>query len=256
MKQRIQDCDFKFGADEMEIYIHNLIKRYGNQTVLDIEKLALPGESVTAVIGPNGAGKSTLLKLIGDLINKDGGEIFYGAGESTPPLKEMTLVFQETYLLKRSIGANIAWPLKIRKMPREQRRQRVQELAEELKLTQLLDKRADEVSQGEAQKAALARALSFRPRLLLLDEPCASIDLSATMEIEKLLKKVNREYRSTILIVTHNLAQARRLADYVVMLDHGRVLEQGGNPGFFEHPKMPETRRLIEGETLKADGTF
>lgn len=259
-KERLETAEiaaeYELGANNMEIYIQNLIKRYGSQTVLNIENLTLSGGAITAVIGPNGAGKSTLLKLIADLIERDSGEISYGAGGSVPPLKEMTLVFQDTYLMQKSIRENIAYPLKIRKVPRQEAEARVQELAEELKLTPILDKRAGATSQGEAQKAALARALSFRPRLLLLDEPCASIDLSATMEIERLLKKINREAGTTIVIVTHNLAQARRLADYVVMLHHGRVLEQGENPGFFDYPKMPETRRLIEGETLKADGTF
>lgn len=240
----------------MEIRIHNLKKQYDGETALDVEELVLPGEAITAVIGSNGAGKSTLLKLIADLISRDSGEIIYGSSGKVPPLKEMTLVFQETYLMKKSIRENIAYPLKIRKIPRQETEARVEELARELKLTHLLDKRAGATSQGEAQKAALARALSFRPRLLLLDEPCASIDFSATAEIEGMLKKINREAGTTIVIVTHNLAQARRLADYVVMLHHGRVLEQGENPGFFDYPKMPETRRLIEGETLKADGTF
>lgn len=234
----------------MEIRIHGLRKCYDGQLALSIEELVLPGEAITAVIGANGAGKSTFIKLIGDLITGDGGEIYYGKWGNIPPLRNMTLVFQETYLLERSIRDNIAYPLKIRKWPREKIRARVQELARELNLTHLLDKRAGETSQGEAQKVALARALSFEPGLLLLDEPCASIDLKTTAEIEKLLKKINRENHTTIMIVTHNLAQARRLADFVVMLERGKVIEWGENPGFFEHPKQPETRRLIEGEVL------
>lgn len=252
----MKHSEFRFGIAGMEIDIRNLTKRYGGQTALDIEKLVLPGGAITAVIGPNGAGKSTLLKLIGDLITKDSGEISYGEWGNIPHTKEMTLVFQETYLLNKTIWENIAYPLKIRKQQKKEIGARVQELAEELNLTHLLEKRAGETSLGEAQKAALARALSFYPKLLLLDEPCASIDLNTTAEIEKILKKMNREHQTTILIVTHNLVQARRLADYVVLLEHGSVLEQGENPGFFAHPQRPETRRLIEGETLKADGTF
>lgn len=131
-----------------------------------------------------------------------------------------------------------------------ERQEQITMLAKDLNLTHLLDKRAGETSLGEAQKAALARALSFEPKLLLLDEPCASIDLQTTAEIERMLKKINREQKTTIFIVTHNLVQARKLSDYVVMMDHGKVVEWGENPEFFEHPKMPETRRLIEGEVL------
>lgn len=233
----------------MEICIRNLKKKYGHQTVLDIEKLTLAGEVITAVIGPNGAGKSTLLKLIGGLIGREDGEISYD-GKAVPPIKEMTMVFQEPCLLRRTIWENIAYPLKIRKVPKGQIVKRVETLAKDLNLTHLLNKRAGETSLGEAQKAALARALSFEPKLLLLDEPCASIDLQTTAEIERMLKKINREQKTTIFIVTHNLVQARKLSDYVVMMDHGKTVEWGKNPEFFEHPKMPETRRLIEGEVL------
>lgn len=233
----------------MDIDIRNLKKKYDNQTVLDIENLSLPGGVITAIIGPNGAGKSTLLKLIGNLIGREAGEILYD-GKAGSPTKDMTMVFQEPCLLRRTIRENISYPLKIRKVPKIQIAKRVETLVKDLNLIHLLDKRAGETSLGEAQKVALARALSFEPKLLLLDEPCASIDLQTTAEIERMLKKINREQKTTILIVTHNLGQARRLSDYVVMLDHGRAVESGENSEFFKHPKMPETRQLIEREVL------
>ena len=100
------------------------------------------------------------------------------------------------------------------------------------------------------QKVALARALSFEPALLLLDEPSASIDPYTTGEMEKLLKKQNREKKMTMILVTHNLAQAKRLADYVVLLNRGNVVESGDADRFFNHPSQPETEKFIRGELV------
>lgn len=233
----------------MKIEIKHLKKSYNGVPVLDIEHLTIPGNSVTAVVGPNGAGKSTLLNLIGDLFEKDGGEILYD-GNGEPPLKDMTLVFQEPYLISTGVGENIAYPMKLRKASAEVIEQRIQELAEELNLGNLLSKRANQLSLGEVQKVALARALSFEPDMLLLDEPSASIDPHTTSEIEKLLKKRNQEKGTTMIIVTHNLAQAKRLADFVVLLNQGKVIECCGADDFFNHPSQPETKKFIKGELL------
>lgn len=233
----------------MKIEIKNLKKSYNGIPVLDLRHLVFPENAVTAVVGPNGAGKSTLLNLIAGLIEKDSGEIFYD-GKERVPARRMTLVFQEPYLISSGVRENIAWPLKLRKAPAETVRQRVETLAEELNLQPLLSKRANQLSLGEMQKVALARALSFEPELLLLDEPSASIDPYTTGEMEKLLKKQNREKKMTMILVTHNLAQAKRLADYVVLLNRGNVVESGDADRFFNHPSQPETEKFIRGELV------
>lgn len=233
----------------MKIEIKNLKKSYNGIPVLDLRHLVFPENAVTAVVGPNGAGKSTLLNLIAGLIEKDSGEIFYD-GKERVPARRMTLVFQEPYLISSGVRENIAWPLKLRKAPAETVRQRVETLAEELNLQPLLPKRANQLSLGEMQKVALARALSFEPALLLLDEPSASIDPYTTGEMEKLLKKQNREKKMTMILVTHNLAQAKRLADYVVLLNRGNVVESGDADRFFNHPSQPETEKFIRGELV------
>lgn len=233
----------------MKIEIKDLKKFYGEICVLDVDHLIIKDGAVTALVGPNGAGKSTLLNIIGDLLSKDHGTILY-EGQKTVPLQTMTLVFQEPYLISSNVRKNIAYPMKIRKMPQDEMDARVQVLARELKLEPLLNKKVNQLSLGEVQKVALARALAFEPKLLLLDEPCASIDPYTTSEIEKLLLKMNREKKTTVVIVTHNLAQARRLADEVVLLNRGRVLESGTSVSFFENPVHKETRKFIKGELL------
>lgn len=206
----------------MELGITGLKKIYGTRQVLSIPRLTVSSGLITAVAGANGAGKTTLLNLLAGLERKDGGEILYD-GREEPPFSEMTLVFQEPYLISGTVRKNIAWPMKIRKISKAQIKERVEELAEELGLLPLLERRTDRLSAGEKQKTALARALSFWPRLLLLDEPSANLDRETTAEIERILLKMNRERGTTIIIVTHDLEQAGRLADNVIFLDMGQI---------------------------------
>ena len=206
----------------MELGITGLKKIYGTRQVLSIPRLTVSSGLITAVAGANGAGKTTLLNLLAGLERKDGGEILYD-GREEPPFSEMTLVFQEPYLISGTVRKNIAWPMKIRKISRVQIKERVEELAEELGLLPLLERRTDRLSAGEKQKTALARALSFWPRLLLLDEPSANLDRETTAVIERILLKMKRERGTTIIIVTHDLEQAGRLADNVIFLDMGQI---------------------------------
>ena len=157
----------------MRIEIEKLKKAYQGVMVLDIERMTIKTGKITAIVGPNGAGKSTLLNLIGNLIQKDEGRILYNGDEKVPE-KDLTLVFQEPYLIASTVKKNIAYPMKLRKFSKEAIEARIRELAEELNLEALLNKKANQLSLGEVQKVALARALSFKPELLLLDEPCAS----------------------------------------------------------------------------------
>lgn len=233
----------------MKLEIENLKKSYGDLCVLDVASLIIASEKITALVGPNGAGKSTLLNLIADLMDRDSGMILYD-DKAQIPLSKMTLVFQEPYLISSTVRKNIAYPMKVRKMDKLLIDEKVGILAGELNLEPLLEKKADQLSLGEVQKVALARALALEPELLLLDEPCASIDPYASSEIEKLLKKMNREKKTTIIIVTHNLAQAKRLADDVVLLNKGKIVESQSAVQFFESPQKAETKRFIQGELL------
>ncbi|MDO5416131.1 MAG: ATP-binding cassette domain-containing protein [Lachnospiraceae bacterium] len=233
----------------MQLEFKQVKKYYQGRLALDIGRLVIPEHPVTAVVGPNGAGKSTLLQVAAGLLEAEEGEIWYDKSRRIPQ-KDVTMVFQQPYLLDTTVRRNIACPLKIRKWPSGEIRETVERLSRELGLEPLLDKRADRLSLGEAQKVSLARALSFCPKLLLLDEPCASIDSYTTQEIEKLLLKIRREGQTKILLVTHNLAQARRLADYVVLLHEGRVVEGQETEAFFESPGHPLAGKFIKGELL------
>lgn len=233
----------------MRIEIEKLKKTYQDMTALDIDRLNIASGKITAIVGPNGAGKSTLLNLIGNLIQKDVGRILYNGVEKVPE-KDITLVFQEPYLIASTVKNNIAYPMKLRKFSKKAIGVRTQELAQELNLGALLNKKGNQLSLGEVQKVALARALSFKPELLLLDEPCASIDPYTTSEIEKILRKMNCSGGTTMIMVTHNLGQARRLADEVILLKKGKLVECCDSEQFFIHPENEETKKFVEGELL------
>jgi tungstate transport system ATP-binding protein len=150
----------------------------------------------------------------------------------------------------RSADKNISYPLRIRGWDREKIEERTLRLIQELNLVDHRKKKSWKLSGGEIQKVALARSLSFSPRLLLLDEPTANIDPSTVSDIEKILKRFNREEGTTIVIISHNLAQARRISDYIVLLNHGKVVEANDCTTFFQSPAMEETQRFIAEEII------
>ncbi|MEG1929667.1 MAG: ATP-binding cassette domain-containing protein [Anaerovorax sp.] len=235
----------------MNLTIENLKKTYGEKTVLHIPHFALQTGCLCGMIGSNGAGKSTLLNMIAAIDSPSTGTVFYGnPPTASPPLDQMTMVFQQPYMLSTSVEKNIAYPLKLRGWSLEKIEARISLLMEELGLTDLRKQKAWKLSGGETQKVALARALSFYPKLLLLDEPTANIDPIATSEIEAMLKKINREERTTVIIITHNLSQAKRLCDWVAFLHQGHLIEFNETETLLTHPTSPLTQKFIAGELL------
>lgn len=233
----------------MDLRFEHLKRAYEGKTVLDLEEGRIQKGSRTGIIGPNGAGKSTLVNLIAGLDKPTAGRILYD-GEEQIPQKEITLVFQNPYLISTTVEKNIIYPLRLRGWSEERIEQRVDFLCRELNLTQLRKKKAWKLSGGETQKVALARALSFHPRLLLLDEPTANIDPATTGEIEKLLIKINREEKITVVLITHNLAQARRVCGQCLFLKDGKLIEEGQAERILTSPEEELTRKFVAGELL------
>lgn len=231
----------------MNITFEKLQKSYDGRKVLDIEKGSIKSGSRTAIIGPNGAGKSTLLKILAGLESADSGSLSYD-GSAEFPQMDATMVFQKPYLISTTVEKNIAYPMKLRGFSDDEIEKRVTELTEELGLTSFRKQKAWKLSGGETQKVALARALSFKPKLLLLDEPTANVDPYTTAEIEKMLIKAS-EY-STIVLITHNLAQAKRVCNEAMMMHEGKVIEFGLCEEVLLRPSSTETRRFVEGELL------
>lgn len=235
----------------MKLYMENLTKEYEGRRVLDIGELRIGSGALCGIIGPNGAGKSTLLNLVAGLMKPTSGRLLYeDSPAASAPYEEMTLVFQSPYLIRTTVEKNIAYPLKLRGWDKIKIEERVGELAADLGLTDFLKQKSWRLSGGETQKVALARALSFRPKLLLLDEPTANVDPSTTAEIERMLKKINEKEGTTVILVTHNLVQARRLCREILFMDGGKVVEYGAGEKVLRDPEHEQTKRFVSGELL------
>lgn len=209
----------------MDIQIKNLKKYYDENQVLDIESLAIKKQRITGIIGPNGCGKTTLLNIIAGLDKEYLGNINYNNKKINKEIvSNMTIVFQKPYLFRRSVYDNIEYPLKIRGIDRQKSKPLVEDIMKRLEIEDLRDKKAHRLSGGESQKVALGRALVFNPKLLLLDEPTSNIDPEYIVTMESEIKKFNRENKGTVIIVTHNIEQSKRLCDHIIGMENGRVV--------------------------------
>ena len=211
-------------------------------TQLDRLSLQLATGRPTIVIGPNGAGKTTLLRAAMGLIVPNRGSI-HGVPE------RRAIMFQHPIMLRRSVAANVDYALKAATVPRSERGDRLDELLALVGLTELAERPARRLSGGERQRLALARALARNPAVLFLDEPTASLDPAATKAFEDLIGAI-AERHIKVVMATHDLGEARRLAGDVVLLHRGRLVEAGAAPQFFETPRTDDARRFLAGELL------
>ena len=226
--------------------------RYNGRGVLSIDDLQVFEHETLVVLGPNGAGKSTLLRLLNFLEPPTRGRILYrGAPLSYPvPLglrRRVTTLFQRPVLLSRSVRANIAYGLELRGGASPPA---VERWLAHLDLIGLAGAHARTLSGGEAQRVALARALAVEPEVLLLDEPTANLDPTNQRLVEGMIQDLRAARTTTQVLVTHNVFQARRLADRVAMLLGGRLIEVAPADSFFEHPRDDRVAAFLRGEPV------
>ncbi len=237
--------------------------RYGEVRVLDEVTLALDLRSRTVVIGANGAGKSTLLQAIQGLVPLAGGTVVGSAADGTPRRPHFGFVFQKPVMLRRSARANIEHAVAVAERRRpwspaltgwggraRQRRRRALEALEAVGLADLAERGARHLSGGEQQRLAIARANALGPECLLLDEPTSHLDPGASTAIERLLLRISMAGVGLVM-TTHDLGQARRLAQTIVFLHRGRVLEVSPAEAFFKTPASTVARRFVAGEWLE-----
>lgn len=222
----------------------------GGRTLLDVEDIIFGGPEISAIVGPNGAGKSMLIRTLAGLMRPDRGSVRWNdAPPSRPGYRRLGLLLQHPVLLRRSAAANVAFALRQAGMKASQARRAARAALDHAGLSAVADTSARLLSGGEKQRLALARALAMEPEILFLDEPTASLDPASTLRIEEMIAEA-RDAGTSIVLVTHDLAQARRLADTVILMHGGRIVEQAPTADFFERPATEKARAFAAGEIL------
>lgn len=217
-----------------------------NLRLLGPVTLQLDNPGITVILGANGAGKSLFLRLIHGLIPPSAGSVNWNGVAAANSRSSRGFVFQNTPTMRRSVFANVAFPLVADGVASRERRERVAAALEQARLSNLSHIPAARLSGGERQRMALARAVVTRPATVLLDEPAASLDPASTKQLETMLREISVS-GTKVLIATHDLGQARRLADDVLFFDSGKLVEHAPADGFFAAPSGETVRRYMEG---------
>jgi len=227
----------------MSIHVRGISKSFGAFKALDGVSLDVPDGMLLALLGPSGSGKTTLLRIIAGLEFPDAGAIEEDGEDITERharAREVGFVFQHYALFRHmSVFENIAFGLRVRRTPRDEVRVRVEELLRLVRLEGLGGRKPSQLSGGQRQRVALARALAIRPKILLLDEPFGALDAKVRVELRQWLRRLHDEIGMTSVFVTHDQEEAFELADEVVVMNHGRIEQQGTPEAVFDHPATP-----------------
>lgn len=225
-----------------------VVKRRG-KTLLGPVDFTVSAQGSTIVMGPNGAGKTTLLRALHGLEKLSAGRVDWQVPVAET-LQRQAFVFQTPIMMRRSVRDNLAYPLILHGMPRAQAHAMAADWAARVGLRAAMDQQAPQLSGGEKQKLALARALMRNPDIVFLDEPCANLDGRSTREIETILKTA-QVGGTRIIMSTHDIGQARRLASDIVFLMHGQIIETAQAQDFFDAPKTRQAAALLKGEIVE-----
>src|SRR3954451_2003647 len=242
-------------------------KSYAGQKAVDGIDLHIADGSLACLLGPSGCGKTTTLRLIAGFLTPDEGEIRVGRevvsspqGSVPPEGRKMSMVFQSYALWPHmTVAGNIAYGLKLRRLPREEVRRRVDAILAVTRLTPLAERYPGELSGGQQQRAALARALVVDPQTLLLDEPLSNLDANLREEMRFEIRRLHDEFKYTTVYVTHDQAEAMTAADMIVVMNGGRIEQVGTPEEIYQHPRSRFVARfiggtnLVEGRTLAPD---
>jgi tungstate transport system ATP-binding protein len=203
----------------------------------------------TIIMGPNGAGKSLVLRLCHGLLKPTSGSVEWSGPGGEGTARRHAMVFQRPVMLRRTARANLVHALSVAGHGRNDRRERAVEALEHFGLAHLADRPARLLSGGEQQRLAIARAWALRPQVMFLDEPTSALDPAATKAVEDMIQAIHAD-GVKIVMTTHDMGQARRLADEVLFLHNGRLIEQTPAEEFFTAPRTEEARAFVKGELL------
>jgi len=236
-------------VSDLPLVLSRITVRVGALAILDSLSLTITPGAPLAIIGPNGAGKSTLLRIAMGLLAPTEGAVSWG-GRPASDIARRGIVFQRPAMLRRSVEANIAFALGGRGLASAERAARTQRALAQAKLEPLAQRPARRLSGGEQQRLALARALAREPEVLFLDEPANNLDPAATKAVEAIIRDAAGS-GVKIVMVTHDLGQARRLCGEVAFIAGGRLLEHGPAAAFFADPNTQQAAAFLRGDIVE-----
>ena len=232
------------------ISVKDAVKRYGNNTVIPDLNLEIGDGELFTLLGPSGCGKTTLLRMIAGFNSIEGGDIFFNEkriNDMDPSKRNIGMVFQNYAIFPNlSVRDNVAFGLKNRKVDKAEIKKRTDEFLNLMQIMQYADRMPNQLSGGQQQRIALARALVISPDVLLMDEPTSALDPIATKYIEELMDGLKKDV--TILIVTHNMSQAMRIADYSMFMYLGELIEYDKTRIMFTNPRDKRTEEYLTGQ--------
>jgi tungstate transport system ATP-binding protein len=233
----------------VQLKLADIQKNYGDIKALQSVSIEIQGGKIIALLGVNGAGKTTLMRIMAGLEKPDTGKIFVNNQniDAEALRKVSTLVFQKSAMFSTNVYDNLAYGLRIRGVPKEEVTRKITGALQAVRLSGFEKRRAKKTSGGEQQRIALARAFLLEPPVLLLDEPTANLDPNSATIIEKAIISQKSAQR-VIVMATHNLSQARRMADEIVHIYNGEIVEVATPEDFFENPTCEVSRKFVSGE--------
>jgi sulfate transport system ATP-binding protein len=241
----------------MSILVRNVSKRFGDFVALDDVSLDVESGSLTALLGPSGSGKSTLLRIIAGLEASDEGEIALGGKDATalsPQKRNVGFVFQHYAAFKHmTVRDNIAFGLKVRKRPKAEIRERVDELLHLVQLEGFAHRYPAQLSGGQRQRMGLARALAPEPQVLLLDEPFGALDARVRAELRDWLRQLHDVVHVTTVFVTHDQEEAMEISDQIAVLNHGRLEQVGAPRELYDEPATEFVMTFVGDANLVGD---
>jgi tungstate transport system ATP-binding protein len=239
-------------ASLLPLRLENVGYSVNGKSLVQALSLDFEAGAPTLVLGPNGAGKSLLLRLCHGLLQPTVGRVsWHGSAAQNPQSLRFgqAMVFQKPVLLRRSVLANVAFPLKLRGLDAGARQKKALAALERVGLAAFADRPARVLSGGEQQRLALARAWALEPQILFLDEPAAALDPNATRQVETIIDSIGRS-GTKIVMTTHDLGQARRLAGDIIFMANGRVAERTATGDFFTAPRSKAAQAFLNGDLI------
>jgi len=231
------------------IELVNVVRRYGKQTVLHPLDLQIPDGSFTVLVGPSGCGKSTLLRLLAGLDSLSEGTILMNdmpISDRDPADRDMAMVFQSYALYPHlTVAENLAFHMQVKKVKRAEQHSKIARVAEILGIQTLLQRYPRALSGGQRQRVAMGRAMVRNPQVFLFDEPLSNLDAQLRMELRAEIKALHQRFKTTMVYVTHDQVEAMTLADQIVVMREGRIIQQGAPLSIYDHPADTFVARFI-----------